>query len=209
MLFMDEDSQRLVNFMKQVTDPFASGSSFRCLYFASELPKSALRLRTLARLSAVPISGLERGRLKKNSPEWQRLDAEGRRASDWRTRVFVYEVEGELDLVFAGKLIEKLLADSGDESCIVVIDSLDKVMCGGRSSQGVVSQLKTLADSRDLLILAATTDPTLLASCDVDLAAIFRGSEGAVEFEVLKVDNDDSTSVTFDYEPEYCRFTER
>jgi len=72
-----------------------------------------------------------------------------------------------------------------------------------------VSQLKTLADSLDLLILAATTDPTLLASRDVDLAAIFRGSEGAVELEVLKVDTDDSTSVTFDYEPKYCRFTER
>ena len=59
------------------------------------------------------------------------------------------------------------------------------------------------------LILAATNDPTLLASRDVDLAAIFRGSEGVVELEVLKAENDDSTSVTFDYEPDYCRFTER
>ena len=209
MLLMDEDSQRRVNFMKQVTDQFASGSTFRCLYFANELPKAVLRLRTLARLAAVPISDLERGRLKKDSPEWQRLDAEGRRAADWLKRVFVYEVDGELDLVFAGELVDKLLTDSGDESCIVVIDSLDKIMRGGRSSQDVMSQLKTLADSRDSLILAATTDPTLLAFRDVDLAAIFRGSEGAVELEVLKAENDDSTSVTFDYEPDYCRFTER
>ena len=106
--------------------------------------------------------------------------------------------------------MEKLLADSGDESCIVVIDSLDKVARGGRSSQAVVSQLKTLADSLDVLILAATTDSTLLSSRDVDLAAIFRGSAaGAVELEVLKAESDDATSVTFDYEPDCCRFTER
>ena len=209
MLLMDDDSQRLANFMKQVTDQFASASSLRCLYFANELPKAGLRLRTLARLAAVPISDLERGRLKKDSPEWQRLDAEGRQAADWLKRVFVYEVDGDLDLALAGELVEKLLADSGDDSCMVVIDSIDKVMRGGRSSQGVVSQLKTLADTLDLLILAATNDPTLLASRDVDLAAIFRGSEGVVELEVLKAENDDSTSVTFDYEPDYCRFTER
>ncbi len=209
MLLMDEDSQRLANFMKQVTDQFASASSLRCLYFANELPKAALRLRTLARLAAVPISDLERGRLKKDSPEWQRLDAEGRRAADWLKRVFVYEVDGDLDLTLAEELVEKLLADSGDDSCMVIIDSLEKVTRGGRTSQGVVSQLKTLADTLDLLILAATTDPTLLASRDVDFAAIFRESEGVVELEVLKAENDDSTSVTFDYEPDYCRFTER
>ena len=49
MLLMDDDSQRLANFMKQVTDQFASASSLRCLYFANELPKAGLRLRTLAR----------------------------------------------------------------------------------------------------------------------------------------------------------------
>ena len=42
----------LFNFMKQITDQFAAGGELRCLYIASELPKAALRLRTLSRLAA-------------------------------------------------------------------------------------------------------------------------------------------------------------
>ncbi len=83
MLFVDENKERLFSFLKQVTDQFASGSTMRCLYVASQLPKAALRVRTLSRLAAVPTRDIEKGRLKKDSPEWKRIDAEGRRASDW------------------------------------------------------------------------------------------------------------------------------
>lgn len=208
MLLVDENRERLFTFMKQITDQFASGGDLRCLYIASELPKSALRLRTLARLAGVSIHELEKGRVKKDSPEWQRIDSEGRKASTWLKRVFVFEVEAELELAVARELIKKLIEADGETSVLVVIDSLEKVAREGGAGK-VVSQLKSLADMLDVLILAATTDPTLLASRDADLAAVFRESSGGgVELEVLQAGNESSTIVTFDYQPDLCRFTE-
>ena len=67
MLLVDEQRERLAAFMKQITDQFASTSDLRCLYVASEQPKAALRVRTLARLAALPVSDIEKGRLKKDS----------------------------------------------------------------------------------------------------------------------------------------------
>jgi hypothetical protein len=208
MLLVDENRERLFTFMKQITDQFASGGDLRCLYIASELPKSALRLRTLARLAGVSIHELEKGRVKKDSPEWHRIDSEGRKASSWLKRVFVFEVETELELAVARELVKKLIDADGETSVLVVIDSLEKVAREGGAGK-VVSRLKSLADMLDVLILAATTDPTLLASRDADLAAVFReSSAGGVELEVLQSGNESSTVVTFDYAPDFCRFTE-
>lgn len=208
MLLVDEDRERLFNFMKQITDQFAGGGELRCLYIASELPKLALRLRTLSRLAGVSLKELEKGRVKKDSSDWKRIEAEGRQASSWLKRVFVFEVEGELELSLVRELVKKLLAADADSSCLVVIDSLEKVARDGGAGK-VVSQLKNLADELDVLILAATTDPTLLASRDADLAAVFRESSGGgVELEVLQAGNESSTVVTFSYEPDFCRFTE-
>jgi hypothetical protein len=162
----------------------------------------------LARLAGVSIHELEKGRVKKDSPEWQRIDSEGRKASTWLKRVFVFEVEAELELAVARELIKKLIEADGETSVLVVIDSLEKVAREGGAGK-VVSQLKSLADMLDVLILAATTDPTLLASRDADLAAVFRESSGGgVELEVLQAGNESSTIVTFDYQPDLCRFTE-
>jgi replicative DNA helicase len=208
MLLVDEDRMRLFNFMKQITDQFASGGELRCLYIASELPKSALRLRTLSRLAGVSLQELEKGRVKKDSSDWKRIETEGRQASSWLKRVFVFEIQGELELALVQELVKKLLAAAADSSCLVVIDSLEKVARDGGVGK-VVSQLKNLADQLDVLILAATTDPTLLASRDADLAAVFReSSSGGVELEVLQAGNESSTVVTFRYEPDFCRFTE-
>ena len=208
MLLVDEDRERLFNFMKQITDQFASGGELRCLYIASELPKSALRLRTLSRLAGVSLQELEKGRVKKDSSDWKRIDAEGRKASSWLKRLFVFEVEDELELVLVRELVKKLLDAGAESSCLVVIDSLEKVARDGGAGK-VVSQLKSLADQLDVLILAATTDPTLLASRDADLAAVFRESTtGGVELEVLQAGNESSTVVTFSYEPDFCRFVE-
>jgi len=210
MLLVYEDRMRLFNFMKQITDQFASGGELRCLYIASELPKSALRLQTLSRLAGVSLQELEKGRVKKDSSDWKRIEAEGRQASSWLKRVFVFEAAGELELTLLRELVKKLLAADVDSSCLVVIDSLEKVARDGGAGK-VVSQLKNLADELDVLILAATTDPTLLASRDADLAAVFReesGSGGGVELEVLQAGNESSTVVTFSYEPDFCRFTE-
>ena len=208
MLLVDEDRVRLFNFMKQITDQFASGGEVRCLYIASELPKSALRLRTLSRLAGVSLQELEKGRVKKDSSDWKRIEAEGRQASSWLKRVFVYEAQGDLELALVQELVKKIIAADADSSCLVVIDSLEKVVRDGGAGK-VVSQLKNLADQLDVLILAATTDPTLLASRDADLAAVFReSSSGGVELEVLQAGNESSTVVTFSYEPDFCRFTE-
>ena len=209
MLLVDEDRERLFNFMKQITDQFASGGELRCLYIASELPKSALRLRTLSRLAGVSLQGLEKGRVKKDSSDWKRIDAEGRKASSWLKRVFVFEVEDELELALVRELVKKLLDADAESSCLVVIDSLEKVALDGGAGK-VISQLKSLADQLDVLILAAATDPTLLASRDADLAAVFRESTtGGVELEVLQAGNESSTVVTFSYEPDFCRFVEQ
>ncbi len=209
MLLVDEDRERLFNFMKQITDQFASGGELRCLYIASELPKSALRLRTLSRLAGVSLQELEKGRVKKDSSDWKRIDAEGRKASSWLKRVFVFEVEDELELALVRELVKKLLDADAESSCLVVIDSLEKVALDGGAGK-VVSQLKSLADQLDVLILAAATDPTLLASRDADLAAVFRESTtGGVELEVLQAGNESSTVVTFSYEPDFCRFVEQ
>jgi hypothetical protein len=106
-------------------------------------------------------------------------------------------------------LTKKLQESPEKGSCLVVIDSLERVEKKGGGIQSAASQLKALADSLDVLILAATTDPTLLASKDADYASVFRQtSPGQVELEVLRAGRESSTVARFRYEPEYCRFTE-
>jgi hypothetical protein len=207
MLVIDEDRERVVSFLKQLADQVASAGAIRCLFVAAEIPKSALRLRTISRLAAVKVADLEKGRLKKDSPEWSRVDAAGRSASEWLRRVFVYEVEGELEISLVQDLARKL-QEASEEPVLVVVDALERVARAG-SPQSVVSQLKSLADSLDVLILAAATDPTLLASRDADYAAVFRTTpHGLVELEVLRSGKESSTLVRFRYEPEVCRFKE-
>jgi replicative DNA helicase len=209
MLLVDEDRERIVNFLKQVTDQMAASSPVRCLFLASEQPKAMLRLRTLARLAGVPVADIEKGRLKKDSAEWQRVEGAGRRAADWLRRVFVYEFQEELELPVVRELAKKLSEGPEKASSVVVLDSLEKVERKGGSLQIAASQLKALAESLECLILAATTDPTLLASKDADYASVFRlASSGQVELEVLRTGRESSTVARFRYEPQYCRFTE-
>jgi hypothetical protein len=198
-----------VSFLKQVTDQMAAGGSIRCLFLASHQPKAALRLRTLARLSAVPVLDLEKGRLKKDSAEWQRVEGAGRSAAEWLKRVFVFEFQGELEVAVVRELTKKLSESDEKSSCMVVVDSLERVESKDGSLQSAAAELKSLADALDVLIFAATTDPALLASKDADYASVFRASSsGQVELEVLRAGRESSTMARFRYEPEYCRFTE-
>jgi hypothetical protein len=209
MLLVDEDRERVVNFLKQVTDQMAASGAVRCLFLASEHPKATLRLRTLSRLAGVPVADLEKGRLKKDSPEWQRVDRAGRGAAEWLRRVFVYEFQEELEVGVVSELTRKLLESPEKEPCLVVVDSLERVKRKGGTIQSAASELKGLSDSLDVLILAATTDPTLLASKDADYAAVFRlASPGQVELEVLRAGRESSTVARFRYEAELCRFSE-
>ncbi len=91
----------------------------------------------------------------------------------------------------------------------MVVDALERITKRGGTASVVASQLKSVADSMDVLILAATTDPTLLSSRDADYAAVFRESkDGSVELEVLQSGRENSTIVSFRYESDVCRFTE-
>jgi hypothetical protein len=209
MLLVDEDRERVVNFLKQVTDQMAASGAIRCLFLASERPKATLRLRTLARLAAVPVADIEKGRLKKDSPEWQRVDRAGRAAAEWLRRVFVYEFQDELEIAVVRELTKKLLESPDKESCLVVVDSLERVERKGGTLQTAAAELKSLSDSLNVLILAATTDPTLLASKDADYASVFRlASPGQVELEVLRAGRESSTVARFRYDAELCRFSE-
>ncbi len=209
MLLVDEERERVVNFLKQVTDQMAASGAVRCLFLASEQPKATLRLRTLARLAGVQVADIEKGRLKKDSPEWQRVDRAGRGAAEWLRRVFVYEFQDELEIAVVRELTKKLLESPEKESCLVVVDSLERVERKGGTLQSAASELKGLSDSLNVLILAATTDPTLLASKDADYASVFRlASPGQVELEVLRAGRESSTVARFRYEAELCRFSE-
>jgi hypothetical protein len=209
MLLVDEDRGRVVSFLKQVTDQMAASGAVRCLFLASEQPKAALRLRTLARLAAVPVLDLEKGRLKKESAEWQRVEGAGRGAAEWLKRVFVYEFQDELEVAVLRELTKKLSESQENSSCLVVVDSLERVERKDGSIQSAAGELKSVADALDVLILAATTDPALLASKDADYASVFRpASAGQVELEVLRAGRETSTMARFRYEPEYCRFSE-
>jgi hypothetical protein len=209
MLIVDEDRSRVVSFLKQVTDQMAASGPVRCLFLASEQPKAALRLRTLSRLAGVSVADIEKGRLKKDSPEWQRVEAAGRAAAEWLKRVFVYEFQDELEIAVTRELAKKLGETLEQSSSVVVVDSLEKVETKGGGVGAAAAALKGLADSLDILILAATTDPTLLASKDADYASVFRAtSAGPVELEVLRAGRESSTIARFRYEPDFCRFSE-
>jgi hypothetical protein len=210
LLLVDEDRQRLLDFLKQVTDQMAASGQVRSLFVASELSKSALRLRTLARLASVPAPDIERGRLRKDSAEWQRVDRAGRAAAEWLRRVFVYESDGDLDAAVVRDLTAKLQESADKESCVVVVDSLEKFeRKSGNVASGGLARLKALADSLGVLVFAASTDPTLLASRDADYASVFRTlPSGEVELELLRAGRESSTIARFRYEPDYCRFIE-
>lgn len=206
MVLVDENEERLFSFLKQTTDQVAARGGMRCLYLASRLSKAELRVRTLARLASVPAADLGKGRLKKDSEEWRRVESVGRKSAEWLRRVFVYEVAEELDLGLARELVKKLLEAGEEATCFVVIDALDRVARRGGSAAVVLSQLKALAESLDVLVVAATGDPTVLSSRDADYAGVFRETSGRMELEVLQAGKESSTLVAFDYEPATCRF---
>jgi hypothetical protein len=206
MVLVDESQDRLFSFLKQLTDQIASKGEMRCLYLASRLTKAELRVRTLARLAAVSVADLEKGRLKKDSEDWRRVEQVGRSSGGWLRRVFVYEVQDELELGLARELVKKLLEAGDETSCFVVIDALECVARRGGSAAVVLSQLKALAESLDVLIVAGTGDPTVLSSRDADYAGVFRESQGRVELEVLQAGKESSALVAFDYDSAICRF---
>ncbi|HXV64817.1 MAG TPA: DnaB-like helicase C-terminal domain-containing protein [Vicinamibacteria bacterium] len=210
VLLTDGDNRRLVDFLKQLTDQVAAGTEMRCLYLAARQPKTQLRIRTLARLAGVPVDDIERGRLKKESQEWQRIEAAGRSAAPWLKRVFVYEVKGQLDIQLVRELLKKLrlLTEGTESSCLLVVDALERISSRD-STSSIASQLRSLATSMDVLAVAATGDPKTITPKDTDYLGVFRDDEtGRLELEVLQSGRESSTIVEFRYESQTCQFTE-
>ena len=98
MVIVDQERDRLSGFLKQLTDQIAEGARVPCLYVSFRLSKDVLRVRTLARLSGISAKDIEKGRLRRNSPEWQKVEQSGKQAAAWMKRVFVVEAGSETNL---------------------------------------------------------------------------------------------------------------
>jgi hypothetical protein len=209
MLAVDQDSNRLSGFLKQLTDQIAARSKAPCLYLSFGLPKSVLRIRTLSRLSGVPSKDIEKGRIKKGSPEWEGVEENGRSAAEWLKWVFIVHGEPEMEFGQVRDMGRHLLESKGATTCLVVVDSLEKMGKPGESSHSLVAGLKEVSEALDVLVIASTTNKALLSEPGVDFLATLGETRGAVQFEVIRVEDSRPTIVRFEYRPDIHRFTEQ
>jgi len=209
MLVVDQDSSRLGGFLKQLTDQIAARSKAPCLYLSFGLPKSVLRIRTLSRLSGVPSKDLEKGRIKKGSPEWASVEQNGRGAAEWLKWVFIVHGEAEMDFEQIREMGRELLESKGATTCLVVVDSLDRMGKRAESPHALVAGLKDISESLDVLVIAATTNKALLSEPGVDFLATLGEARGAVQFEIIRAEDSRPTIVRFEYRPDIHRFTEQ
>jgi DnaB-like helicase C terminal domain/DnaB-like helicase N terminal domain len=210
MLLVDQDSGRVTSFLKQLTDQIAMRVRVPCLYVAFDVPKGALRVRTLARLSGVSARDIEKGRIKKGSPEWERVDRSGREAAEWLKSVFVVDAEPEMDFGQMRDMGRQLLESPGATTCLVVVDSLERMGKRGESPQAAVAGLKEISESLDVLVIGATTSKAFSSEPGVDfVAALSEGLGSGVQFEVLRAEDAHSTAVRFEYQPDIHRFIEQ
>jgi len=210
MVIVDEERDRLSAFLKQLTDQIAEGARVPCLYVSYRLSKDMLRVRTLARLSGVSAKDLEKGRLRKNSPEWQKVEQCGKQAASWMKRVFVVEAGNDTNLALIRKMCRQLLDSSGVATCALLVDGLENLGRNDQSLGSSTAELKELADSMDLVAIAATDGSKPFVAPSVDYAAVLAADKGAmVNLEVLARDETDTYRVSFEYSPGVFRFIER
>lgn len=210
MVIVDHERDRLSAFLKQLTDQIAEGARVPCLYVSFRLSKDVLRVRTLARLSGITAKDIEKGRLKKNSPEWQKVEQSGKQAAGWMKRVFVVEASSETNIGLLRKMCRQLLDSSGVATCVLLVDGLESLGKPDESVPSTAAELKQLADSLDLVTIAATDGSKPVVGPSVDYAAVLSDEEGGmVALEVLARDETESRRVTFDYLPSVYRFIER
>ena len=210
MVIVDQERDRLSGFLKQLTDQIAEGARVPCLFVSYRLSKDMLRVRTLARLSGVSAKDLEKGRLRKNSPEWQKVEQTGKQAAAWMKRVFVVEASVETNFALLRKMCRQLLDSSGVATCALLVDGLESLGRTDPSLGSTAAELKELADSMDLVTIAATDGSKPVIGPSVDYAAVLGSDKGGmVTFEVLAKDETDPCRVTFEYLPSIHRFIER
>jgi replicative DNA helicase len=209
MLVVDQDSNRLSGFLKQLTDQIATRSKAPCLYLSFGLPKAALRIRTLSRLSGVPLKDIEKGRIKKSSPEWESVEQEGRAAAEWLKWVFVVHGDAEMDFGQIRIMGRQLLESKGASTCLVVVDGFERMGRRGESPHSLVAGLKEVSESLDVLVIASTANKALLSEPGVDFLATLGEARGALQFEVIRAEDSRPTIVRFEYRPDIHRFTEQ
>ena len=210
MVIVDQERDRLSGFLKQLTDQIAEGARVPCLYVSFRLSKDVLRVRTLARLSGVSAKDIEKGRLRKNSPEWQKVEQSGKQAAAWMKRVFVVEASSETNLGLLRKMCRQLLDSSGGATCALLVDGLESLGKADQSLTSTATDLKELADSMDLVAIAATDGSKPVAGPSVDYAAVLSDDKGGmVTLEVLARGETESHRTTFEYLPSIYRFIDR
>jgi hypothetical protein len=209
LLLIDQDHDRLSGFLKQVTDQIAIRSKLPCLYLSFGLSKAALRVWTLARLSGVPARDIEKGRMRKGSPEWERVEKNGQEAAEWLKRVFVVEGDAETDLDLAKEMGRKLLDSAGGSTCLIVVDGLEKMARDRKSLQAVVTGLKEISDTLDALVIAGTTNRALSSEPPVDYYGSFSEVQGALQLDVRRVEDSRLATLRFDFQADIHRFTEK
>lgn len=209
MLLVDQEHDRLSGFLKQLTDQIAIRSKLPCLYLSFGLSKAALRVRTLARLSGVPTREIEKGRIKKGSPEWERVERNGREAADWLKRVFVVEADAETDLEVVKDMGRQLLESGDTSTCLVAVDGIEKMARDRKSLQAVVTGLRELSDNLDALVIAGTINRAISSEPPVDYFATVGEAHGAVQLDVRRIEDSRVATLRFDYQSDIHRFTEK
>ena len=210
MLFADENAERRSGFLKQLVDQIAARSNAPGLYLSFETSKAALRIRTLARLSGVAGKDIEKGRVRKGSPEWEQIERNGRQAAGWLKRVFVVEAGADTNLGSIQEMGRQLAGSDEDPAGVIVIDSLERLSGTGSSVPALLAQLKKLSESLEMLIVAATGSNNLLSKSEVDYTAWMTDGKGEeVSLEMTAAGESQNTVVKLQYEAPINRFTEK
>jgi replicative DNA helicase len=210
MLVVDEERDRLSGFLKQLTDQIAEGARVPCLFVSFRLSKDVLRVRTLARLSGVSARDIEKGRLKKNSPEWKKVEQSGKQAAAWMKRVFVVEAGSETNITLIRKMCRQLLDSSGGATCALLVDGLENLGKNGQTVASCAAGLKELCESMDVVVIAATDGSKPLAEPSVDFTGVLRDDKnGMVALELLAVGETRPRRLIFEYLPSIHRFIDR
>lgn len=208
MVVLDVNNERCTGFLKQLTDQIAIKTKVPCLFVSFGTSKALLRIMTLARLSGVPAKDIERGRLKKDSQDWQAVEQNGRKAASWLKRVFVIEGASMTNFDSLQELGRQLVGSSEDSTGVIVIDHLERLNPED-SPRVKASELKSLSDALDILVVTATNDPNMLSAADVDFAAELDESSG--EGTTLRINRvgEPSTTVRLMYRLTIHKFVEQ
>ena len=210
VLVVDEEPERLSGFLKQLTDQIAEGARVPCLYLSFRLSKDALRVRTLARLSGVSARDIEKGRLKKDSPEWKQIEKSGKQAAPWMKRVFVVEAGSETNIALIRKMCRQLLDSSGGAICTLLVDGIEHLGRNGDTVASCAKGLKELSESMDVVVIAGAEGTEPLTDPSIDFAGVLRdGKSGMVALELLAAGEHEPSVLAFEYLPSIHRFIDR